>query len=419
MSPVSRAPVGLDIVKVVNLVSVLLVLAAFTARGAFAQGMAGMDHDQMQMASGWTFMQDGTVFVMLNDQGSPRGGSEVRAPNWWMGMFEHQLGGGTLTLTTMISLDPATVGSHGYGEIFQIGETYHGEPLFDRQHPHDLLMQAAAVWRAPIGHGVSLTLAGAPVGEPALGPIAYMHRSSAAEIPMAPLGHHTLDSTHISMGVVTAGIDRGRWQVEGSIFNGREPDENRWDLMDPGPLDSWSARVWYRPTPEWTLQASHGYLTSPEALEPGDVRRTTASIGWKRAAGDAGWTSVTVAWGMNQKATGLYEAYLGEITRQYGWGAVFGRAEMTQLETDVLLGMPVTAIGPRDFVGSFTGGATKTLWTPRGWNVAVTGEIVGYAVPGDLTSTYGSHPWSEQLVVRIRPPAAHRMRDVTMTRHAM
>ena len=134
----------------------------------------------------------------------------------------------------MLSLDPATVGEQGYSHIFQVGETFEGNPLIDHQHPHDFLMQAAAVWRQPIAKGFTLTLAGAPVGEPALGPIAFMHRSSAAENPMSPLGHHTFDSSHIAMGVITGGLDRGPFQVESSVFHGAEPDENRWDLMDPG-----------------------------------------------------------------------------------------------------------------------------------------------------------------------------------------
>ena len=146
-------------------------------------------------------MQDANVFVMFNDQGSPRGEREVKAPNWWMGMARKNVGKGQLTLNLMLSLDPATVGKQGYSHIFQIGESFEGNPLIDHQHPHDFLMQAAAVWRQPLAKGLTLTLAGAPVGEPALGPIAFMHRSSAAENPMSPLGHHTFDSSHIAMGV--------------------------------------------------------------------------------------------------------------------------------------------------------------------------------------------------------------------------
>ena len=149
-------------------------------------------------------MQDATIHVMFNDQGSPRGEREVKTPNWWMGMAQKKIGKGQLTLNLMLSLDPATVGNQGYSHIFQIGESFEGNPLIDHQHPHDFLMQAAAVWRQPLSKGLTLTLAGAPVGEPALGPIAFMHRSSAAENPMSPLGHHTFDSSHIAMGVITA-----------------------------------------------------------------------------------------------------------------------------------------------------------------------------------------------------------------------
>src|SRR5206468_8989554 len=140
------------------------------------------------------------------------------------------------TFNMMLSLDPATVGKRGYGEIFQVGEAAGGQPLVDRQHPHDLFMQLAAVWRTPITNGTGLTLAGGPVGEPALGPVAFMHRASAAEYPFASLGHHTFDSTHIAFGMITAAVDHGPWIVEGSIFNGREPDENRWNV-DFGALD--------------------------------------------------------------------------------------------------------------------------------------------------------------------------------------
>ena len=141
----------------------------------------------------------------------------------------------------MLSLDPATVGKDGYREIFQAGEALDGRPLIDRQHPHDLFMQLAAVWRMPVTASTGFTLAGGPAGEPALGPVAFMHRASAADNPTAPLGHHTFDSTHIAFGVVTAAVDHGPWVVEGSVFNGREPDENRWDF-DFGRLDSFSGR---------------------------------------------------------------------------------------------------------------------------------------------------------------------------------
>jgi hypothetical protein len=290
---------------VVVLGSVLLLL--LSSRSARAQDThAGMNHDTG--GAGWTFMQDAVVFLMANNQGSPRGEREVKAPNWWMGMAQKRAGGGKLTLNLMLSLDPASVGKQGYSHIFQVGESFEGNAVIDHQHPHDFLMQAVAVWQQPLGKGVGLALAGAAVGEPALGPIAFMHRSSAADNPMSPLGHHTLDSSHIAMGVLTASLDRGPFQVETSVFHGGEPDEARWDLMDPGKLDSWSVRGWYRPGDRWSFQFSHGLLTQPEALEEGDVRRTTASGAWTQPRG-AGSTSVTLAWGRNLKLGGSYDAY--------------------------------------------------------------------------------------------------------------
>jgi len=410
---------------------VLVVLGVLIGTPAFAQ--ATHQHTTAGMASGWTFMQDAVVVAMFNAQGSPRGETEFRAPNWWMGMAQKRVAGGTLTVSTMLSLDAATVGTQGYSHILQVGETYQGNALIDHQHPHDFLMQAAAIWKRPMAREMTLTLAGAPVGEPALGPVAFMHRSSAFENPMSPLGHHTLDSTHITMGVLTAGVAKGPVEIESSIFHGGEPDEQRWDLMDPGALDSWSVRGWYRPNREWTFQVSHGFLTHPEQLEEGDVRRTTASAAWKRARGE-GWTSVTLAWGRNQKLGGSYDALLGEMTRQYGTrGTIYWRAEITQVEDDVLrTGVHtfqggrkkahVVLPGARSVVSAFTIGATRTLLGKggRSWDGAAGIQLTGYGIPGPLAPFYGEQPpFSLQVFFRLRPPAMHRMVDVTMTRHAM
>src|SRR4029453_5491670 len=233
------------------------------------------EHMQMNMPaeSSWMLMQDGVVYEIFNHQGGPRGGDEFRVPNWWMGMANREFGHSRLTLTGMLSLDPATVGKRGYGEIFQVGEVVDGRPLIDRQHPHALFMQLAAVWRLKLSEATGFTIAGGPVGEPALGPVAFMHRASAAENPFAPLSHHTFDSTHIAFGVITAAVDRGPFVIEGSVFNGREPNENRWNF-DFGRLDSVSGRVWYKPTSKWELQFSTGLLREPEELAPGDTHRT-------------------------------------------------------------------------------------------------------------------------------------------------
>jgi len=295
------------------------------------------DHSQMNMPmdGGWQFTQDGVVFAELNHQQGPRGGTEFVVPNWWMGMASREVPRGRLTLNAMFSLDPATVGKSGYRELFQAGEALDGRPLIDRQHPHDLFMQLAAVWRIPVGQSSGFTVAGGPVGEPALGPVAFMHRASAFENPTAPLGHHTFDSTHIAFGVVTAAVDHGPFVAEASIFNGREPDQNRWDF-EFGRLDSVSGRVWYRPTPEWELQVSSGRLVNPEQLEPGNIVRTTASVSWTQKDDDH-LSAVTFGIGRNDTGHGSRNAVFAEGTRRRGANSVYGRFEAVQTETSVLL----------------------------------------------------------------------------------
>ncbi len=364
-------------------------------------------------------MQDGVVYFNFNHQGSPRGGDELAVQNWWMGMAERPAGAGRLRFTLMLSLEPATLGKDGYREIFQVGETFNDQPLIDRQHPHDFLMQTSVTWRTAIGRGYSLTLSGAPVGEPALGPVTFMHRASAFENPTAPLAHHTFDSTHITMGVLTAGIDKARWQAEGSIFHGAEPDEERWDLMDPGPLDSWSVRGWFRPTDAWTLQISHGFLKTPEAHEPGDVRRTTASASWLQQRA-AGWTGATFAYGRNNKLGGDFNAFLAEATHSFGDNSVYGRFEALQVETDVLRFGNHTFVGSsklvahehvpesgegRDVVGALTLGGVRTLARPWGWDFGAGADVTFYSVPDPLRPYYGSSPVSFHVFFRIRPPA--------------
>jgi hypothetical protein len=367
----------------------------------------------------WSFMQDGVVFGLFNHQGGPRGGDEFRVPNWWMGMATKKAGRSQLTLTSMLSLDPATVGERGYREIFQVGEAVDGEPLIDRQHPHDLFMQLAAVWRTPLTATTGLTLAGGPVGEPALGPVAFMHRASAAEIPMAPLGHHTFDSTHIAFGVVTAAIDHGPFVLEGSVFNGREPDQDRWDI-DFGKLDSVSGRLWYKPSPSWELQVSTGHLIQPEELEPGNIERTTASASWLKQGGSS-VSAVTLGYGVNNTDHGTRHALLAEVTRREGAFAVFGRLEVLQPEVDLLLkGAGPGPDGKTHTLAAFTAGAVRDVVNVRGFEGAVGGEATFYAVPEVLRSTHGDHPASFQLFFRLRLPAQMgRMWNMRMSQPPM
>ena len=291
-------------------------------------------------------------------------------------------------------------------------------------------MQAAVVWRKPLPRNYTLTLAGAPAGEAALGPVAFMHRASAYENPTAPLGHHTFDSTHIAMGVLTAGVQRGAWEVEASLFRGREPDEQRWDLMDPGPLDSWSSRAWYRPTREWTLQASYGYLTEPEGVADTHTHRATASATWMRRRGDD-WTAATVAYGRNAQHGTSFNALLAEATHLFGRNAAYGRFEVLQVESDLLRfgsylfatsapidpHVPPGVVPRRDPVAAFTVGGTRRLPSWHGWDVGFGADVTFYAVPDILQPYHGERPVSFHAFVRFRPPAPMgRMLDMVMTK---
>ena len=359
--------------------------------------------------SPWTFMHDGVLFGTFSHQGGPRGGDEVISTNWFMGMASRQAGPGRLTLTGMTSLERATTGPRGYLELFQVGESFGFIPLVDRQHPHDLLMQASAAWRIPLTDRTAITFAGAPVGEASLGPGAFMHRRSAAENSMAPLSHHTLDSTHIAMGVIAVAVDRAPWTFESSVFQSGEPDDNRWDLVDFGALDSWSARVWYKPSDAWEFQASHGFLENPERLEFAHVRRTTASAGWLKTGGN-GFTAATFAIGRNDKEFyGTFHAALAEATRQQKNFSLYGRLEGVQVETELIRtrGLFHSHEGiAKDLVTAATVGAVVDVPRWRRFEIGLGADVTSYVVPEPLKATHGDRPVSFRLFLRIRPPAS-------------
>jgi hypothetical protein len=285
-----------------------------------------------RMARGWRLMLHGNLFAGYDGQASDAGDQKFISVNWLMGMASHDIAGGELTLRSMLSLEPLTVGDEGYPLLAQTGETFEGEPLVDRQHPHDLFMELAAMYTRELGRGVGFQIYGGPAGEPALGPVAFPHRPSAMPDPMAPITHHWLDSSHITYGVATAGVLTRFAKVEGSWFNGREPDEDRYDLDLRG-FDSYSARLSVNPHPMWTGQLSYGFLDSPESLEPDvSVRRTTASIGHAHPLPRNGSWDTTLAWGRNDPDDGpADDGGLLETAVDLGsWGTTFARAEVVR-----------------------------------------------------------------------------------------
>jgi hypothetical protein len=312
------------------------------------------------------------------------------------------------------------MGGDGYSEIFQTGEAYQGHAITDRQHPHDFVMQLVGIWRSALSNGTGLTVAGGPVGEATLGPVAFMHRQSAFENPFAPLSHHTFDATHIAKGIVAGMVDHGPFAVEGSIFHGREPDEHRWGISDIGALDSWATRVWWRPNPSFAVQASHGFLRNPEALEPGNVRRTTASASWFRRSVD-GFTAITAAYGRNQKehAASIFDALLIEGTHRKSKHVFYSRLEVVDVETGLLLGgHEDEAHGAPSTVLAMTVGALRDLPTVKGFELGLGGDVTFHRSPDQLAGIYGSTPVSFKVFLRMRLPASTmgRMQDMTMMR---
>src|SRR5437016_11686888 len=236
-------------------------------------------------------MLHGAIFPRYTNVSTRRGDDRIDAPNWIMGMYSHPLGDSTqIGARLMMSLDPLTEGGRGYPLLFQSGESWNDQPLHDRQHPHDLFDELSMSYSQKFDPDLSAYLYFGHPGEPALGPPTFMHRLSAMDDPDAPLGHHWQDSTHVTFGVATGGVQWKNVKVEGSIFTGREPDENRYDFDRPR-FDSASGRISWNPIENLALQVSHGYIKSPEALQP-DVNqhRTTASIIYNKPLGpDVNW----------------------------------------------------------------------------------------------------------------------------------
>jgi len=357
-------------------------------------------HEWMWMNSGWEFMAHGELFIDYNQQGGPRGAGKAESVNYGMLMEQHKLGAGTILFREMFSAESLTSPHPGFPELFQTGETYHGAPLVDHQHPHNVFAELAALYTVPITKKISWEFYGGPSAEPALGPVTYIHRSSAAELPMAPLAHHLQDSTHTSFGVVTTGLLIDQVKVEASAFNGREPNEERWSIQLAA-LDSWSGRVFVAPARNWAAQYSIGRLEHPEALEPGSQWRQTASVEYVRPLMWGNW-STTAIWGRVHKiaADHTLNSYLLESTinfRQRNYA--FMRMEL--VDKDELF--PQATAHPAYRIGAYTFGGTRDLVQNRAWQLGLGADVTFHSKPAALDSAYGKTPVSFQIFLRLRP----------------
>ena len=363
----------------------------------------------MTMKGSWTLMFHGVAFLNALQQTGPRGADKVFSTNWLMPMAQRRLGPGTFTARTMLSFEPATITGRYYPELFQQGETAFGKSIVDGQHPHNFVMELAALYDLNLGEQSLLSFYVAPVGDPAMGPTAYPHRASASEDPIAPLGHHLEDSTHISYDVITVGITHKIVRVEASGFHGREPDENRWTI-EAGAIDSWSTRLTVQPGQNWSAQYSFAHLTSPESLQPNDdIQRMTASIMYNRPLAHGNWAS-TVLWGRNRVLqSGLvWNGYLAESTLRFAQrNYIWGRIENVDRTNELLL---KNEFEPPDFhesiigrVQAYTAGYDHDFALIPHLATALGAQVTLYSTPATLTALYGSHPVGVVAFVRLRP----------------
>jgi hypothetical protein len=352
------------------------------------------------------------VFVVATQQSGPRGDDKLFSTNWFMPMISRDFGRHTIMLRTMFSLEPATVTGRRYPELFQSGETAYGLPIVDGQHPHDLFMEIAGRYDFRMTERTRFFIYGGPVGEPALGPTTYPHRASASENPLAVLGHHQEDSTHVSESVITLGFSGGPVQLETSTFHGREPDENRWNI-DKGAPDSFSSRLTIGFRNNLVGQFSAGRINNREALEPHlDTFRMTASA-QHDVRFTEGHVSSSLIWGRNKDLPGqgarIFNSYTAESTLNFlnrNW--LWTRIENVDRDRTLLFGENRAALqieeDPVGRVQAYTFGYERDLPIgPSSVNTGIGAQITTYGLSPVFNAVYGSHPVAFSVFLHFRP----------------
>jgi len=357
------------------------------------------EHTGLHVISGyWTLMAHGTLNLVYDRQSGKRGDDKAFVSGMLMGMAQHPLGDGAVQFKAMLSPDPI-MGPKGYPLLLASGETANGvDRLIDRQHPHDLFMELSASVSQNIGRSSSVFIYGGLPGEPAFGPPAFMHRESIMDSPEAPITHHWLDSTHITFGVVTAGLVLDRVKVEVSRFNAREPDQHRWNI-ETGPLDSTSLRMSWNPTKTLSLQGSWGHFVDPEQLEPGvNQKRWSASALWANEIAP-GWKAAgTLAWGRKSAHGHNDDGVAAEASLKHANWTIFGRGEWTENRelTDV-------EDGPAYRVGKVSLGAVRDFRIADHFSIGAGGLFSLNFVPDGLAAAYGgNNPTGAMGFVRLK-----------------
>jgi len=368
------------------------------ASGTSWQPDASQSMGVMSMSGHWMLMAAGVLNLVYDHQSGARGDDKAFASGMLMGMASRPLSNGTVQVRAMLSPDPL-MGPRGYPLLLASGETANGrDPLIDRQHPHDFFMELAASVSQDIDSKSSVFLYGGLPGEPAFGPPSFMDRESIMDSPEAPITHHWLDSTHITFGVLTAGLVLDRFKIEASRFNGREPDQHRWNI-ETGPLDSTSLRVSWNPARTLALQTSWAHLVDPEQLEPGvNQTRWSASALWADDVAPGWHAAATLAWGRKSSVGHNDDGFAAEASVKHDGWTLFGRGEIVE-NRELIQGQDEPAYRVR----KVSLGAVRDFPIARHFSVGAGGLFALNVVPDALAPLYGGHnPVGAMGFVRIK-----------------
>ncbi|HYG80841.1 MAG TPA: hypothetical protein VD861_10655, partial [Pyrinomonadaceae bacterium] len=150
---------------------------------------------------------------------------------------------------------------------------------------------------------------------------------------------------------------------------------------------------------------------NPEALEPGDVRRMTASVSYNRRLKHGNWAT-TFIWGRNAEGHTAdivpLNGYMAESTLNF----LEKNYAYTRLELVDKVGLvghdEADRLGILDHhatfrVGAYTFGAARDLWDTEKFSLALGGDLTFYSKPDALDPVYGNNPVSYKLFLRLRP----------------
>lgn len=366
----------------------------------------------------WKLMFHGNVFLRYNSQDltekGVRGSDQFDAPNWFMLMAGNSLSRSNyLRFSIMLSLDPLLVGGSGYPLLFQSGETWQGKALVDRQHPHDLISELSAELIHSFNRDFALNAYLGYSGEPAFGPVAFMHRPSALNNPDSPLGHHWQDATHITFGVATLGFRFFDYKIEGSFFSGREPNENRYNFDKPD-LNSYSMRLSANPWRETAFQVSYAFIKSPESLYPDeDIKRTTASILYSVPLSPVNQFNSAVIWGFNYTDPEHKEHSVTlESDMRFNRLALYGRYEWIEKSAEELA-LENFEHGRIFPINALTLGVNYRVISVSGLDFMAGVQGSYFTTADALETIYGNNPLSAEIYLRVTPS----LMDMNMHMH--